>query len=331
MRNVRFLNSRKLERKYLRSHSTTDRETWYRQKNLYKCLCRKKKKEFWELKLFECKNKSLTTWKYINDVAGRSKADEGKEIEIGSFKKYLDDKIGEVKSVDGDLFQIEVSSRTSVLDEFFEVDEEELVKMINNLPNKQCALDPIPTWLLKQIASLIAPFLVSIFNSSFKSVTVLQGSKLACMTPILKIPKLNQSEPSSYRPISNVPALSKRLERLVLERTRSYLVENDLFPRFQSAYRPFHSTETAITKIQMDILKAADEGRFSLLILLDLFSAFDLVNHNILINKLYSKFCFKGFVLEWYKSYLNNRCYYITIIVLGLIYFIFILVCHKVL
>ena len=62
----------------------------------------------------------------------------------------------------------------------------------------------------------------------------------------------------------------------------------------------------------MVILKAADEGRFSLLILLDLFSAFDLVNHNILINKLYSKFGFKGLVLEWYKSYLNNRCYYIT-------------------
>ena len=86
----------------------------------------------------------MTTWKYINEVAGRGKASEGKGIEIGSFKKYLDDKIGEVKSVDGDLFQIEVSSRTSVLDEFFEVDEEELVKMINNLPNKQCALDPIP-------------------------------------------------------------------------------------------------------------------------------------------------------------------------------------------
>ena len=99
---------------------------------------------------------------------------------------------------------------------------------------------------------------------------------------------------------------------MVLERTCSYLVKNDLFPRFRSAYRPFHSTETAITKIHMDILKAADKGRFSLLILLDFSSAFDLVKHNILINKLYSKFGFKGLVLEWYKSYLNIRCYYIT-------------------
>ena len=65
------------------------------------------------------------------------------------------------------------------------------MKMINNLPNKQCALDPIPTWLLKRIASLIAPFLVSIFNSSFKSGTVLQGLKFACVTPILKKPNLS--------------------------------------------------------------------------------------------------------------------------------------------
>ena len=148
------------------------------------------------------------------------------------------------------------------------------------------------------IASLIALFLVSIFNSSLKSETVPQGLKLACVTPILKKPNLNQSEPSSYRPNSNVPVLSKILERLVLKKTRSFLVENDLFPRFQSVYRPFHSTETAIIKIHMDIFKAADEGRFSLLILLDLSSVFDLVNHNILINKLYSKFGFKGLVLE---------------------------------
>ena len=78
----------------------------------------------------------MTTWRYINEVAGKGKKSEGKGIEIGSFKKYLDDKIGEVKSVDGGLFQIEVSSRISLLYEFLEVDEEELLKIINNLPNK---------------------------------------------------------------------------------------------------------------------------------------------------------------------------------------------------
>ena len=116
----------------------------------------KEENEFWDFKLFESKNKSVTTCKYINEVAGGGKAGESKGIEIGSFKKYLDDKIGEIKSVDGGLFQIEVFSRTSVLREFLEVHEKELVKMINNLPNKQYALTPIPTCLLERITSLIA-------------------------------------------------------------------------------------------------------------------------------------------------------------------------------
>ena len=223
----------------MRSHSTTDRETWFRQKNLYKCLCRKKSNEFWDLKLFECKNKSVITWKYINEVAGRGKAGEGKGIEIGSFKKYLDDKIGKVKSVDGGLFQIEVSSRTSVLDEFLEVDEEELMKVINNLPNKQCALVPITTWLLKRIASLIAPFLVSTFNSSFKSGTVPQGLKLACVTPILKKTNLNQFEPSSYRLISNVPVLSKILERLGVFMDRDLSMNSHTSKMLQAGFSAF--------------------------------------------------------------------------------------------
>ena len=70
--------TKKLERKYLRFRSTDDHETWFRQKNLYKCLYRKKRKEFWDFKLFECKNKSVKTWKYINEVAGRGKAGEDK-------------------------------------------------------------------------------------------------------------------------------------------------------------------------------------------------------------------------------------------------------------
>ena len=51
----------------------------------------------------------------------------------------------------------------------------------------------IPTWQLKRIAKLMAPILVSIFNSSFKSRTVYQGLNLACVVPILKKPNLSNS------------------------------------------------------------------------------------------------------------------------------------------
>jgi len=55
-------------------------------------------------------------------------------------------------------------------------------------------------------------------------------------------------------------------------------------PKTQSAYRRFHSTETADTKTYNDLLFAADGGQMSGLCLLDLTAAFDTVNHTLLLD-----------------------------------------------
>ena len=47
------------------------------------------------------------------------------------------------------------------------MDEDELLKAIQRLPNKQCASDPIPTWHLKKISGMILPFVKSVVNQSF--------------------------------------------------------------------------------------------------------------------------------------------------------------------
>ena len=84
-----------------------------------------------------------------------------------------------------------------------------------------------------------------------------------------------------------------------------------LFPSLQLAYRRHHSTETAISKIYSDILKAADNGELSLLVLLDLSSAFDLVEHYNLLRRLEESFGFGAIVLKWFTSYLTNRTFII--------------------
>ena len=56
-----------------------------------------------------------------------------------------------------------------------------------------------------------------------------------------------------------------------------------------------------------DILGAADDGKLSLLILLDLSAAFDLFDHSILLKRLESTYGFDGFKLEWFKNYLGDR------------------------
>ena len=121
-------------------------------------------------------------------------------------------------------------------------------------------------------------------NQSFFDEIVPKSWKSAQITPLLKKPSLDHNVASSYRPISNLPVLSKLSERLVLNKVMSYLNNSNFFPTHFSAYRHHHSTETAVTKVYSDILGAADEGELSLPILLDLSAAFDLDNHSILLK-----------------------------------------------
>ena len=89
--------------------------------------------------------------------------------------------------------------------------------------------------------------------------------------------------------------------------------KSNLNEKMQSAYRAFHSTETALTRVQSDILMSLDNKRSVLLILLDLSAAFDTIDHNILFNLLSSRLGVKGTVLKWFKSYLTKRTQSIAI------------------
>ena len=65
--------------------------------------------------------------------------------------------------------------------------------------------------------------------------------------------------------MSNLTFVSKLVERVVASRLVSYLNDKDLTPQLQSAYRHFHSTETAILKVLLDIYCAIDSQHLSLI------------------------------------------------------------------
>ena len=96
------------------------------------------------------------------------------------------------------------------------MDEDELLKAIQRLPNKQSASYPIPTWLLKKISGMILTFVKSVVNQFYSEGIVPKSWKSAQITPLLKKPSFDHNVASSYRPISNLPVLSKLSERLVL-------------------------------------------------------------------------------------------------------------------
>ena len=78
-------------------------------------------------------------------------------------------------------------------------------------------------------------------------------------------------------------------------------------PRLQSAYRRYHSTETALLRVISDLLRAADNRCVTLLGLLDLSAAFDCVDHDILLRRLNTAFGIDGTALQWIKSFLTER------------------------
>ena len=117
---------------------------------------------------------------------------------------------------------------------------------------------------------------------------------------------------ASFRPISNLPFLSKVFERLVLKRLNCHLHVNSLFPVYQSAYRSGCSTETAWFRVANDISGSIDAKKVVLLALLDISAAFDTVDHNILLQRLSQFFGIGRVVLDWFWSFLVGRSYAVT-------------------
>ncbi|KAL9951813.1 hypothetical protein ACROYT_G044545 [Oculina patagonica] len=81
----------------------------------------------------------------------------------------------------------------------------------------------------------------------------------------------------------------------------------DVFANKKSAYKQYHSTETAMIKVQDDILRAIDNNCCVILLLLDLSAAFDTVDHRILLDRLSQRFGIVDNALEWFRSYLSDR------------------------
>ncbi|CAL9708038.1 unnamed protein product [Knipowitschia caucasica] len=206
------------------------------------------------------------------------------------------------------------SPRTvSPLSHLSPISEPDLQKLFTNIKFSTCPLDPIPSSFVKSCLPSLSPLILEIINSSLTSGTVPPAFKMATITPILKKPNLDPDDPNNFRPISNLPFLSKILEQSVAAQLNNHLNSNSLFDKFQSGFRSQHSTETALLKVINDLLLTSDSGSLSILLLLDLSAAFDTIDHSILLHRLQFTTGITGSALSWFSSYLSNRSHYIAI------------------
>jgi Reverse transcriptase (RNA-dependent DNA polymerase) len=112
---------------------------------------------------------------------------------------------------------------------------------------------------------------------------------------------------ASYRPISNVSFLSKVVEKIVDARLSEHVCRHRLLPAVQSAYCPYHSTETAVVRVLNDMIGVLDQGHVGVLVLLYLSAAFDTDDHTILLHVERRRFRIFDKLLHWLCSFLSER------------------------
>ena len=160
--------------------------------------------------------------------------------------------------------------------------------------------------MLKSCSGSLIPVFTKIINNSLELGIFPECWKEAIVIPLLKKLGLD-SIFKNLRPVSNLAYVSKLIERAVFNQTYDHLVRSGLYPLLQSAYRKYHSTETALVKVANDILLNMNSQRVTLLVLLDLSAAFDTVDHSILLQRLMADFVICGKALGWFSSYLSGR------------------------
>ncbi len=174
-------------------------------------------------------------------------------------------------------------------------------------------LDPIPSKLLKEVLPEVIDPLLAIINSSLSLGYV--PKTFTFIKPLIKKkkPQLDPKDLVNYRPISNLPFLSKILEKVVSSQLYSFLEKICICEDFQSGFRWFHSTENTLIRVTNDLLLSSDRDCISLLVLLHLSAAFDTINHNILLNRLENFVGISGSALAWFKSYLSDRHQFVAV------------------
>lgn len=236
------------------------------------------------------------------------------------FATFFNDKIQSIRqiinsSISNNYMLPLYPNRDNIINmtQFENINHKTLEETVLHLKPSSCCLDILPTNLFKNVFNCLATELLQIVNNSLKSGIFPEAVKIAVIRPLLKKSSLDVSVLNNYRPISNLPFIGKIIEKVIYRQLNNFLISTGCLDKFQSGFRPHHSTETALIKVLNDIRLNTDSGKISVLVLLDLSAAFDTVDHAILLDRLENWVGLSGTALNWFKTYLTDRKYFVSI------------------
>ena len=215
--------------------------------------------------------------------------------------------------VTGDFnIHMDIQEESTQFTELLETFSKDIVSMVKSAPCKTCEADTIPTTLLKSSIEILGSTLRKLINSSITTGVIYPSWKRAIIQPKLKRQNLELLLPTTDL-FPTFPLSRNCLKKATVNQLLDHFTAQDLLPSMQSAYRRHHSTETALLKVKNDLLLNMNRQHVTLLVFLDLSSAFDTVDHAILLNRLESLFGISETALSWFKYYLSDRKQYVSV------------------
>ena len=170
---------------------------------------------------------------------------------------------------------------------FSPTDEENISERIKCLDkNKATTHNGIPSKILAENYDIISPFITKIYNDCTTNMKFPDPLKLADITPTHK--KSDTTNKENYRPVSILPSVSKIFERDIFEQISGY-IDKFLSP-YLCGFRKGYSTQHSLIVMLEKWRKALDNGKIAGALLTDLSKAFDCINHDLLIAKLWPVF-----------------------------------------
>ena len=319
-------NVRAKERKWRNSKSTINKELLKDASSEYQSALKGAKRAYHRDKISSCDQKELfrTIQRLTVENPAQIFPSHTSKKELSQrLSQYFENKIAKLRTRDDENAEngrseptesfepskcMPVSNKPKcTFEKFSRVSQEDVRKIIKSNKIKACSLDPVPACVFRKCLDVLLPAVTDITNQSLQTGIFPTPLKSALIIPTLKKPSSDPEILKNYRPISNLPFLGKVIERTVSQQLMIHLKYNSLLASRQSAYRQHHSVETALIRVQNDLLQSMDRGNEAVLVLLDLTSAFDTVDHSILLTRLMERFGVTEVASDWFASYLSGR------------------------
>ena len=283
-------------------------------------VLKKSKESYYYVKLDRLRKKSGKMWRELNTIMGRnSETIEYSVIENGEsfsgpnaascFNKYfvsVGSNLAENFTRGIDNFSLNAPG-VNESHQFDVITPDEISLLIHSFRNKVCNIDDIRPCILTKITEFISAPLAAIFNRCVMMGIYPDCLKCARVIPIFK--SGDKKDCSNYRPISTLSIFNKIFEKLIHARLSQFFEHNNVLSHRQFGFRKKSNITLAAFTLISDILKSFNEKSYAVCCFVDLKKAFDTVNREVLLRKLYH-YGIRNNVYDLVDSYLSNRMQY---------------------